>query len=342
MSWAGSAADGGRSVGRVNDPSRLARLNAIKLQALVRDHLGGEVEFEPGEFASGAALVHGPSAWVLLSERPERGLGAALAWALRHGAQELHVVAETHTGMLARRAAGFTIPVTVWRADGRVLHRAEPEPLPVPPAVPAGHLAFEPAIVQSGATPNEEFGVLVGEVAGLEVCRVVDDPWLHVTRLEVGVGAHDREAFLALHGDRPTAEALAEVVAFVIEHRLGPDHGHPLRRLGAERLLRHELVTDPSPIGASSLRAVAPPVPRPNLKDPVPCVAVADIGGEQVAVVCSVGIDLDVVPFAVDTCAALGLGRCLVVVPHRDAIDVQHRIAAAARAAVTVVAVDRP
>ena len=327
---------------RVNDPSRLARLNAIKLQALVRDHLGGDTAFEVGEFPGGASLLHAGSAWVLLADRSERGLGGALAWAVRRDATQLHVVTEEHAGLLARRGGGFGLPVQVWRADGRLLHAAEAEPLPQAPSVPPHHREFEAVIVQSGAVPNEEFGVLVGEVGGLEVCRVVDDPWLDLTRLEVGVGAHDREAFQALHGDRPAAEALATVVEAVRGHRLGPDHGHPLRRLAAERLLRFDLVADPSLIGARAVRPVPPPVPRPNLKDPVPCVALADVDGAEVVVVCSVGIDLDAVPFAVDACAALGNDRCMLVVPRRDAVDVQRRIAGLARPPVAVVAVDRP
>jgi hypothetical protein len=81
-------------------------------------------------------------------------------------------------------------------------------------------------------------------------------------------------------------------------------------------------------------------VPRLNLKDPVPCVAVATIEGERVAVVCSMGVDLDAVPYAVDARVALGLPRCLLVVPTRDAIPVQHLLAEAARPAVTIVPVD--
>ncbi len=54
---------------------------------------------------------------------------------------------------------------------------------------------------------------------GLEVCRVVDDPATGAVRLEVGVGAHDREAFAIMHGDVPTVEALAGVVRAVAEHR---------------------------------------------------------------------------------------------------------------------------
>ena len=49
-----------------------------------------------------------------------------------------------------------------------------------------------------------EHGVVTGEVRGLEVCRVVDDRTTgDGVRLEVGVGAHDREAFAIIHGDVP-------------------------------------------------------------------------------------------------------------------------------------------
>ena len=55
-----------------------------------------------------------------------------------------------------------------------------------------------------------EHGVLLGEVDGLEVCRVVLVDG--VAHLEVGVGRHDREAFALMHGDVPPAEALVGVV----------------------------------------------------------------------------------------------------------------------------------
>jgi hypothetical protein len=324
----------------MTDPSRLARLNAIKLATLVRDHVGGEPELEPGEFPGGAALRLGGDAWVLLADRPERGLGAAMAWALRQGATGLQLVAESATGLLARRAAAFTLPISVWHAEGRVLLPALAEPLPEPPPVPAAHRDFIDVIVQSGAVPHEEFGVLSGEVRGLEVCRVVDDPYLHTIRLEVGVGVHDREAFAALHGDQPAPVALARVVEAVTKYRVLGLTGHPLGRLAQERLLRARLVDAPELIGAEAVVLAEPPVPRVNLKDPVPCVAVATIGGERVAVVCSMGVDLDAVPFAVDARAAVGLERCLLVVPTRDAIPVQHLLAAAVRPSVVIVPVD--
>lgn len=323
----------------MTDPSRLARLNAIKLATLVREHVGDDgTALDPGEFPGGAALRSGRQGWVLLHAHPERGLGGALAWALRQGCGEVHVVAEQHTGLLARRAAGFSLPVHVWHAEGRALLPAVAEPLPEPTEVPAHHREFTAVIAAAGATPHEEFGVLSGEVDGLEVCRVVDDPFLHVTRLEVGVGAHDREAFLALHGDRPTAPALADVVRSVAEHRRAGD-GHPLSRLAGERRLRARLVAEPGLIGAEWVEVAPPPVPRPNLKDPVPCCAVASVGGRRVGVVCSTGVDLDAVPFAVDARNSLAVEQVLLVLPARDAVAAQRLLAEAAAPPVSVVPV---
>ncbi len=313
----------------MDDPSRLARLNAIKLAALVREHLGDDHPggMVPSDFPGGAALMLDGDAWVLLADRPSRALGHALAWALRQGAARLHLVAEEGTGTLARRAAGFTLPISVWHAEGRTLLPAVAEPLPEPSPVPEAHRPWETVIAAAGAEPHEEFGVLSGEVAGLEVCRVVDDPFTDAVRLEVGVGAHDREAFQMLHGDRPTEQALAEVVRAVLEHRLHDTTGHPLSRLAQERLLRRRVIAQPDLIGASIATMVPPPVPRPNLKDPVPCVALATVAGAPTVVVCTTGVDLDAIPYVVDARLALGIVPCIVAMPRRDALEVQRLLA---------------
>ena len=140
-------------------------------------------------------------------------------------------------------------------------------------AAPA-HLALVDTIVAGGAEPTVEHGVVTGEVRGLEVCRVVDDPHTGAVRLEVGVGAHDREAFTIMHGDVPTVEALAGVVRAVDEHRRTGAAQHPLSRLVPERLLRWQLIQDPALLGLAAVERVEPPLPRPNVKDRVPCVAV--------------------------------------------------------------------
>ncbi len=331
--------------GTENDDARRSRLIGIKLRALAGDHLGRSVP-EPAEFAPGAALLAGDDAWVYLDRRPAERLGAALAWAIRSHASRLHIVAEEGVGTLARRAAEFDLPISVWRADGRSLVPAEPALLVPSAMAPDQHEALRPLIVAGGADPIVEHGVLTGEVRGLEVCRVVDDVATGATRLEVGVGQHDREAFQMLHGDVPTVESLARVVDAVRELRAPAAPPHPLKALGAERLIRWRLEQQPDLVGATVVAPVPPPVPRRNLKDPVPCVAVGiDRSGEQVVVVCSSGVDLDLIPYAADARLALGepgVGgeRLVVALPSRDRIGLVGEIADRLRHSVSFVSVD--
>jgi hypothetical protein len=254
-----------------------------------------------------------------------------LAWAIRHDASTLDVVADHDTGLLARRAEHFTFPISVWHAAARDLLPAVPEPMTPPPAPDPAHLALIANIEAGGATPVVEHGVVSGEVRGLEVCRVTDDPATGAVRLEVGVGAHDREAFAIIHGAVPTADALAGVVRAVIEHRSPDAPQHPLNRLAPERLLRWRLEQQPELIGLASLRPAEPPVPRPNVKDRVPCVALGQREDGTVAVVvCSVGVDLDLIPYAIDARLASGpgaVGGIMVVVPPRDLVPVTAELA---------------
>jgi hypothetical protein len=305
------------------DPQRRQALLEAKLGALVRERAAGALVV-PEAFAGGAGAVVDGQAWVLAEDRPARALGPALAWARQRDVVHVQLIAEEATGLLARRAMAFHEPPTVWRLTGRQLDVAAPEPLVLPPPIDARALAFASIIRQAGASVTEEHGVLAGEVAGLEVCRVVIDPDLDEARLEVGVGAHDREAFRLVHGDRPAVEALAAVVDGVARYRRPGAPPHALNRLAAERLLRDRLVEQPSLVGLHQLEPAPPPLPRSNLKDPVPCVATgADGLGQAVVVVCSVGVDLDLVPFATDARLAVeaadGAERRLVLaVPERD------------------------
>ena len=308
--------------GLPEDPDRRARLLGLTLQAVVRDYFGIESFVAATGLAKGAAGIADDQAFVLVDEQPGRGLGVALAWAGRHQVARLHVIASAATGVLARRAELFALPIEVWHRDDRTLLSAVAEPHLAPQAVPAEHEQFRSLILESGAQVNIEHGVLAGEVRGLEVCRAVTDPHTGVHRLEVGVGAHDREAFGMIHGDTPTAESLTRIVRIVDAHRTPGADPHPLNRLATERALRDQVVREPSLIDAAELVVAAPPVPRDNLKDPVPCVAAGRLAdGRSVVAVFSVGIDLDVVPFAADARAALAEPdtELLIVVPERDA-----------------------
>jgi hypothetical protein len=309
--------------------SRRNQLVAIKLRALVGDHLATDTIAAATPIGVGAGVVHDGVAWVYLDDRPGTRLGAALVWADRNGADAVQIIAEADTGILARRAAAFRIPIEVWHADGRTLLPAVAEPILEPHPAPPQHDSFRELIVQGGATPTVEHGVLVGEVNGLEVCRVVDDPYLHVSRLEVGVGAHDREAFQMLHGDRPAVESLARIVAAVSAHRQPEARQHPLNQLGAERLLRWRVEQEPEAVGAVGITAMNPPVVRANLKDPVPCAAIGtDQRGDRFVVAFSTGVDLDLVPFGADArIAASELHaditpdcRLVLVTPMRDRV----------------------
>jgi hypothetical protein len=315
-----------------DDADRRSRLLGIKLGALVREHVGTEGEFTVGSWPPGAALLREREAWILVEDDPHRALGRALAWARQHDAARLHLLAERETGLLARRAGWFAQPPSVWHVEGRRLIEAVPEPFRARPEIDPELAAFRALIEEGGAEPVEEHGVLAGEVEGLEVCRAVRDRYTGVCRLEVGVGAHDREAFQMLHGDVPTATSLHRIVLTVAQYRAPGADPHPLNRLGAERAVRARVIRQPDLVGAAALAVAPPPVPRPNLKDPIPCVATGvDADGRPVVVVCSTGIDLDLVPFAADARAALGPAdaRLVIAVPARDAVPVTRALAAA-------------
>ena len=331
---------------------RRSRLLGIKLRALVAEHhgrqQGREVVAEPEGFPSGAALVDGAAAWVLIDGSAARSLGPALAWAVRHHATSLHLVVEHDTGQLARRAQRIAFPVTVWYPEDRTLLPVVAEPLAAPAAAIAQHLAFAAVIEAAGASVNVEHGVVAGEVRGLEVCRVVETPTVgHIAELgdfdapapmeaasndsvllEVGVGANDREAFRLLHGDIPTVEALATVVESVLAYRSTEAIQHPLNRLGQERYLRWQLEQDPSLVGMTMVTPHEPPQPRPNLKDPIPCVARA-VGpaGQEFTLVCSVGVDVDLVGFVADVQSTAGTA-VIVVLRERDAIPLTRELLA--------------
>lgn len=298
------------------------QLQRVKLKALIAD-AGAQVA-KVTDVGLCAALDATGCAWVLIDGAA--GLGAAIAWTARHDAVRLHVIAESDAPSVARQAGYFAVPIEVSTLDGRALVPVHPAPLAVPRPAPNDHLAMIDTIAAAGATPIVEHGVVAGEVCGLEVCRVIDDPETGEPRLDVGVGAHDREMYHMLHGDVPAQQALADVVNTVAALRAGDAGPHPLNALARERLLRARAVEHPELIGATSVAAAQPPVPRQSLKDAVPCVALATIDGHQQAAVFSAGVDLELIVVAAEARAALDVDDAVVVVPARDALAIQQLI----------------
>lgn len=277
---------------------------------------GGDLEL--GGFPGGAVARRDGVGWVLAQERPERALGGALAWGRQAGAGELHVLAEEGSGVLARRAALFASPPHVWRIIGREVKVAAPAPAELEAPLAPDVVAFVPLIEDAGADPVVEYGILRAEVLGLEVARVVADH--EGTRLEVGVGAFDREAHRMVHGDKPTAEALAAAVAAVRDVRRPDAPTHQVNQLAGERWMRSIIVRCPDLVGAASLAPAPSPVVRTDLRQQAPAPATGvDLDGSPLVVVCSTGIDVDLVPAAADARLADARdARLLLVLPEVD------------------------
>lgn len=309
-----------------------SRLLSAKVRALVTAAFGAG-ERDDRDFPGGAALLAVDRAWVLLDEQPLRAFGPAVVWAERAGAAEVHLLAETHAGVLARRAACFDRAPHVWRIDGAELAPAEPAPPAPVPAAPAAPELAE-LLVDADLEVLVEDGVVRGEVLGLEVARIVHDTStagvpLDEPLLEVGVGHADREMTAVIHAGLTPTDQLARVAAIVRAHRHPGAERHPLNQLARERWLRALLVATPEALGLRALHPADPALPRPNLRDRAVAIATGDDPtGAPVVVACSVGVDLDLVPAAADARLRHDPeARLVLVVPERDAHPVTRALA---------------
>jgi hypothetical protein len=217
----------------------------------------------------------------------------------------------------------------VWRSVEDRVEEAAPAPVEPPRPLPPEAEVFVDLIRAAGAQPVVEHGVLLGEVLGLEVVRVVLDDL--GADLQVGVGRLDREAQRLLHGDRPPGDALAEAVRAVRQRRRADAPAHQVNQLAAERWLRAVLCAHPEQVAARTLAPAPPPAPRRSLRTPMPAAATGeDADGRAVVVVCSTGIDLDLVPTAADARLLDGRGaRLVLAVPEGDDHPVTRELAAA-------------
>ncbi len=315
----------------------------------------------------GATLFEGGTSrgWVLVDDGDPRGLGAALAWARQQHVDELHLLVDTApsrdaAGVIARRAAQLAHPPSVIAVHGRDLSEAAPEP-PVPerPA-PAGALAFVDALAAHGVDPVVEHGVVTGEILGLEVARIVEDDaaWDAVAlpaddpmadeaagepawRLEVGVGRHDREARAVMRLGQDAFDALDEAAAEVRAWRTSAAGRHPANTLARERWLRAVVIARPDLAGAARLAPLSPIAPRVDLRRPEPAPAAGTDGdGREIVVVCSTGVDIDLVPNAADVRAShLPEAQLVLVVPEGDDYPVTRSLAAALASPADIVTV---
>lgn len=316
-----------------SDPDRRSQLLATKLRALASGHGPVGDDATSGVFPAGATLLD-PAAgrcWVLVEDGAARRLGGALAVALRAATPELHLVVDDPeaAGILARRAATFARPPTVWRSQGRELVAVAPAPPATDPAPAPEAELYRPVLRAAGIDPVVEGGHLTGELLGLEVARVVvgDDGVAHV---EAGVGRFDREVGAMMFADLGETDSLARAVELVARYRTPDAPRHQLKHLVPERWLRHAVVRRPALVGARELRSVGSALPRQNLTEAGIATAVGtDLEGRDVVVVCSTGVDLDLVPSAADDRLTHGPdARLVLAVPERDAVPITRDLAA--------------
>jgi hypothetical protein len=315
----------------MTDIDRREQLLAAKLRFIAREAFSSEGTVEG--VRGGATLVADDGrGFVLLEDDPARSLGRALVWGRRSHISDLHVVVDASpgsdsdsdsepdaAGVLARRSGWFRNPPTVWRMHDLEAERAVAAPFP-PAVVPSPEAElFGALMAESGLDVVLEHGVLRGEIAGLEVARVDDEP-AGPARLRVGVGRSDQDAAAVYPADRSDAESLIKARDHVRAHRGSASSMHPLNRLQPERLLRHRLLAAPEVVGATRFAPAAPVLARRNLKEPAPAVAVgADDQGRPVVAVCVWGIDLDAVAAAADARALYAPdGRLALVLAGRD------------------------
>jgi hypothetical protein len=284
--------------GTVGDDRRPA-LIAAALQALARDHRNiSDSAVIP--FPGGAGIHDASGSFVWLDEQPERLLGAAIALHLRKATNRLDIVLpDVHRKLaptVARRAAQWNIPIDVFSLEGTSLETVQPQPADAEADCEFDSDQFRAVISEAGAEVVIEHGVLTGEVAGLEVCRVVfEEEW----RLRVGVGSQDREAFHMLHGDAPALESLVRVVEFVQLYRRPSADPHPLNRLSPERWMRSTFLADESH-ALGVVTQMSGVLPRGSMSDAAPSFAVQERNGARVLLAFTTGTDLGAVVDAAD------------------------------------------
>ena len=248
-------------------------------------------------------------------------LGSALHWFRRQQAEGLTVLADKAVaGDLARRAEPLRIDIEVLNVDGASLSAAEPSPPQQPPELSAELWQSAAVIADAGLTVIDDHGRLIGEILGLEIARVEppsptdpsSEPALHV-----GIGEADRQLHGYIHGHLDDVEKLRQAASIVAGLRRPGNGMHPLGLLARPRWLRSILITDPSKAGLGELEAVVPLRANPGVFDTEPAAAYSS--GDRVTVVCSAGVDLDLLPEAADYRQRVDPeSKLLLVLPERD------------------------
>ncbi|MDW3219326.1 MAG: hypothetical protein R8F63_12005 [Acidimicrobiales bacterium] len=309
------------------DADRRAQLERARAEGLLRrcfDVDPAALEITAAPF--GTTAHDGDRAWVISMSDDLAALGGVLVWLDRAQPASLDLVVDHHAGVHARRTTVLAPEIRVHRVEGDGIVAVDPEP--VPPALPcpddAAHL--ESILVEADLDVVCEDGILRGELAGLEVARILHGPDGPV--LEAGVGRFDREAGALLHAGRDPRESVRATVTQVRPHRTPGAPSHAVNRLARERWLRHEVAAAPDAVDIDLPALVEPIPPRTSLLEQVPAALMGIDGDRSVLVVCSVGVDLGLVPAIADLLVVHSPDEVRVVLPERDRLPHLERLMA--------------
>lgn len=323
------------------DASRRAQLERARAEGLLRAAFDVDIERAEVDTAPfGVTARIGDHVWIVSMSDDLAVLGGILVWLDRHTYASVDFVVDHHAGVHARRAEMLAPECTVWQVTGNDVALATPEPIAESRPHPTNTAAIESMLVELGLDVVCEDGLIRGEVAGLEVARVMEGPDGPV--LEAGVGRFDREAGALLQAGRPIEQSVTAAADLVRPHRTHGAHGHAINRLARERWLRCEVVADPSTVGIALPELVEPVPPRSNLLEVVPAALIGTDGDRRVLVVCSAGVDLGLLPAVADLAQVHQPDEIRIVVPKRDVLPHLQRAVARLAVPASIVAVTPP
>ncbi len=297
-----------------------AQLYRTKLTSLVRSWFSvGEV---PVSGFGGGAVATLADRSVILVEGDDSVASFGAGLIMARSAEQIEVWVENSStepgaaNVLARQAQSLDPVDAVKALKGQELSSVDAAPAVVVPGEVGDADPWVTTMRGAGLDVAIRDGAVVGSLRGLEAARIVANPD-GTTRLDVGVGHYDQEAFAMMNAELPPHEALAEVVRQITELRVADAPSHPINRLGRTRWLADTVVHNPSVLGLSGA-AVVDILPDPGIRNEAPVALRGNDDGTPVAVVVTVGLDPVTIPLAADAVTCLGASRCELVVPARD------------------------
>ena len=306
------------------EPERRAELLRGKLLAIVKS--AGYLVEDPGSEneTHDSALLTQDNCWLLVNdETPQSALGKGILLLSRHPHLELCLIFEdaTSAGIAARQATGLNIKCKVMLLHDESLAQVQPSSFPKPFEATPASKEFLKICQSAGVSTIYENGTWRGEILGLEVVRLEGE------NIQIGVGRFDREAGELLNYEKSRSDQLVAASNQVRSQRNAEAGSHPLATLARERWLRHSLLEEPSLVELTDLEPIDLVHERENLRDPFPAAAIGkDEDQRKVLVVCSVGIDIALVPLVAETSQVHLPDRIVLVLPPKDLLPVIHTI----------------